>query len=63
MKFRRIGLLFACLLISGYSLHANNSKSDVQVIKNDDKISLHQIHISFYTKSNISVSYLYCNNV
>ena len=35
MKFRRIGLLFACLLISGYSLHANNSKSDVQIIKND----------------------------
>ena len=35
MKFRRIGLLFAYLLISGYSLHANNSKSDVQIIKND----------------------------
>ena len=35
MRIRKIGLLFVYLLILGYSLHANNSKSDVQIIKND----------------------------
>ena len=35
MRIRKIGLLFVNLLILGNSLHANNSKSDVQVIKND----------------------------
>ena len=35
MRIRKIGLLFVNLLILGNSLHANNSESDVQVIKND----------------------------
>ena len=35
MRIRKVGLLFVYVLILGYSLHANNSKSDVQVIKND----------------------------
>ena len=35
MRIRKVGLLFVYLLILGYSLHANNSKSDVQIIKND----------------------------